>query len=756
MKLQSRAISRGRTARKRIRGGAPRQWTSVGAGALMALCAMAAEAQEEAALDAVVVTSQKREESAQVVPQTIDVIDGKLLLESGAGRTAGELTRFVPNASAATLDNHGFPRWFLRGIGTGEPSLNNVTPIGIYVDDVYFGSAFMTGGPLFDIQRIEVLPGPQGTLWGKNSPGGAIHTISRKPVFEDEGYVKADAGSRSARTVQGAINRVLKEDELALRVSFSSDRRDQFATNITKGQTGKLSDDALRIQLAANLTPELDALLNVHYRRFKQNDSTSYTSFGEPGTRDRYGNPYAVYPDRVFAFNAPTDTLREQAGGHLTLNWTRNGHTLTSITAFERATEDSVSDGDGLPQEISRSRSGNTIRQFSQEIRLASPRQDRLNWITGVHLYSQKIDSSSAGASLDVPSLYPGTVPTFTQNEWTQDNKSVAIFGSTTYALTDRLNITGGLRWTREQKSIDSRRDRSAGAVHFSNTEQWWAPGANNARLVPYVAFDNDRTWSALSGDITPEYRISDTLRTYLRVARGFRGGGFIASPTTQAGVGSYNPEYINAYELGFKSEWLDGRATLNGSVFVYDYKDIQVNIFKWDPALNQSVSRMQNAANAKVRGAEVQGTYAVTRNLRLRGAIGLLHTEYQDYRDSLGNDYSGRQFARAPRATGVLGVDYRIPLGDQAITLSGDINARSKFIFSATDAGNPAQQQAGYTLVNLRAGYQWTPKTTVVAYVDNATDKVYSQATNPTGPTTVGRALGAPRTVGLSLTHRW
>ncbi|MDR2166145.1 MAG: TonB-dependent receptor, partial [Zoogloeaceae bacterium] len=712
-----------------------------------------AQAQENdsATLDAVVVTAQKRTETAQEVPLTVDVIDGQALSDSGAGRTAGEITRFIPNASAATLDNHGFPRWFIRGVGTGEPSLNNVTPIGIYTDDVYLGSAFLTGAPLFDIERVEVLPGPQGTLWGKNSPGGAVHIVTRKPVFKQEGWLKADLGDYKARTVQGAINHVLKEDTLALRVSFSSDGREQYARNITKDATGKLDDNALRAQLAAVLTPELDVLLSAHHRRYTQNDITSYIVFGEQGKTDSYGNPYAVWPDRVYAFNEPSDTLREQSGISLTLNWTPGKYTLTSITAFERATETGTS-GDGVPQEIYRSYADNTIKQVSQEFRLASPREDRWNWITGIHLYKQDIDSFSATGSLD-PARQSVSNPGFTRADWTHHNKSFAVFGSTTYAFTDRFKLTGGLRWTRESKKLDSTRDRQVTGVNFTGNRHWW--DANDAALTRYVATDGDKTWTAISGDITPEYRINDNLRTYLRFARGFRSGGFVASPATQAAAGSFAPEYLNAVEWGVKSEWLNGRAILNASLFHYDYKDIQINVIRGDATLG-AVSRMQNAGSARVYGAEFQGVWAPTDNLRLRGSIGLLRTRYTDY-TSGGNDYSGNEFGRAPHITAVLGFDYRLPLGgDHALTFGGDINTRSKFSFSATDPENPANQQSGYTLINLRAGYRLDPKTHLNFYVDNATDKAYSQASLPRGLTAVGSSLGAPRTWGVTLNYQW
>lgn len=713
---------------------------------------------DEPSLGVVTVTAQKRSESVQDIPLTVNVVDGKTLEDSSAGLTAGEITRFIPNASAATLDGHGFPRWFLRGIGTGQPSLDNVSPIGYYVDEVYLGPIFLSGGPLYDVERVEVLPGPQGTLWGKNSPGGAIHVVSRKPTFDNSGWVKAGTGSYNKRLLQGALNGVLVEDKLATRLSFSSENRDQYVRNTTKGKRGELEDRAVRWQLLGNLSDTLDASLSVHHREFTQDENSSYITFGPAGSTDARGNPYPQFPDRVYSFNAPTESKHIQSGGVLTLNWDFNDYTLTSISGYEHGRSTSQSDGDNSPQEISRSYGRQEVDLFSQEVRLASPRRDRLNWITGVHYYYQDMENFSAGGSLNVPGLYPGTTPTYNNNHWTGENESLGVFASTTYNFTEDFNVTAGVRWTDERKDIDLRRERSVGAANYTDTNHWWNRDSLTNALNPYVIYDNDRRWREVTWDVTPEYRINDNLLSYFRVAKGFRGGGFISGPGTQAATGDFEPEFITSYELGLKSEWLNGRLIANASLFYYDYDDIQINIYRWDPALNSGVSRMQNAASASVKGAEFEIQALPLDNLRVRLSGGFLDTEYKDYQaDSAGGapgaDYSGTSFARAPRLSGVLGFDYTVQLPYGKVVLGGDINSRSRFHFNATDSNNPAQQHPGYTLTNLRATYILPDESVEVsAYVDNVTDKDYWQATSPVGPNIVGYALGAPRTFGTSL----
>src|SRR5690606_17138835 len=148
-------------------------------------------------------------------------------------------------------------------------------------------------------------------------------------------------------------------------------------------------------------------------------------------------------------------------------------------------------------------------------------------WITGVHYYYQDMQSFSAGGSLNVPDLFPGTVPTYNNNDWTGENESLGVFASSTYNVTDDLSLTAGVRWTDERKDIDLRRERSVGAANYTNTNHWWNRDSLSNALNPYVVYENDRRWREVTWDVTPEYRINDNLRTYLRVAKGFRGGGF-------------------------------------------------------------------------------------------------------------------------------------------------------------------------------------------------------------------------------------
>ncbi|WP_207885789.1 TonB-dependent receptor [Pseudomonas sp. 30_B] len=697
-------------------------------------------------LGKVVVTAQKREESVQEVPAPITVISGEKIRDASL-QSANEVTRYTPNASAGTTDGHGRPRWWIRGLGTGDQGANTVSPIGIYVDDVYIANISATGFPLFDQERVEVLRGPQGTLWGKNTTGGAINFISRKPTFSPEGYFKVDMGNYDNRIVEGAVSDALVDDKLAGRLSFHHQGRDGYTENINDNDDqGALEDDAVRLQFAARINDDLDANLNLHARSYHDTASYNTVSYGtRPNGTNQFG--YSIDPKLGKAnFNAKYQAEIDQLGSNLNLVWQLGELELTSITAFEHFTRDGWSDSDNTPLELQRSYGYADSQQYSQEFRLASPRTDRLNWVLGFHYFNEDLQAENANAALTNP-----YIPRYYNNvSYDQQTESYAIFGSTTYNFTDDFSLTAGLRWTRETKDIDLLRLQNRGPAVFGNGD-WWKEDNVLSPLVPNATQDASNTWSDYSWDLTPEYRISDNARAYFRYARGFRSGGYNTGVTSQATVATVDPEYLTSYELGLKSEWLDGRLNANTSVFYYDYKDIQLNIVT--AVNNQTVSRLANGAQGEAYGAEFELEAIPVENLHVNFGLGLLHTEFTDY-TSGPNDYSGNNFVRAPNVSAVLGADYRIPLNvGGAVILGTDWNTRSRqYFFSNDQSAN--MRSGGYTLGNAQVTYELPGETTrVTAYVNNLTDKEYRNHTLPGGYQTAALMFGDPRTFGVSVT---
>lgn len=697
-------------------------------------------------LSKVVVTAQKREETAQEVPASISVLSGDKIRDSSL-QSANEVTRFIPNASAGTTEGHGRPRWWIRGLGTGDQGANTVSPVGIYVDDVYIANISATGFPLFDQERVEVLRGPQGTLWGKNTTAGAINFISRKPTFERSGYAKAGYGDYDDRVLEGAISDALVSDRLAARLSFRHQGRDGYNENIADhNDQGALEDDAARLQFLAYINDDLEANLNLHARSYHDTGGYSTVSYGlRPDGSNQFG--YRIDPKQgKVNYNAKYQVQIDQVGTNLNLNWQLGDLTLTSISAFEHFTRDGFSDSDNTPLELQRSYAYADSQQWSQELRLASPREDRLNWVVGLHYFNEDLDSRNASAALDNP-----FIPRYYNNlSYNQGTESYAVFGSSTFRFTEDFSITAGLRWTRETKDIDLRRVQNQGQADFSNGD-WWKPGSVSSPLVVNAVQDERNTWSDWTYDLTPEYQISDNARVYLRYAYGFRSGGYNTGATSQATVATVNPEYLTSYELGVKSEWLDGRLNANAALFYYDYEDIQLNIVS--AVNNQTVSRLANGAEGEAYGAEFELEAVPVQNLHLNFALGLLHTEFTDY-TSGSNDYSGNKFVRAPNVSAVIGADYRIPLQvGGALVLGTDWNTRSRQYFFSNDQSQN-MRSGGYTLGNARITYELPGDTTQVsAYVSNLTDKEYRNHTLPGGFQTAGVMFGDPRTFGVSVT---
>jgi iron complex outermembrane receptor protein len=716
-----------------------------------------AESGEAAALQTITVTAQKRNELAREVPAAISAFSGKDLREGGGNLSAGGVMDLVPNASGPTNDGHVRTRWWIRGVGSGDQSANLVSPVSFYIDEVYLNSPLLSGSPPFDLRQAEVLRGPQGTLWGKNTTGGAVAFTTNKPTFKPEGYFKAEVANHNSHIVEAAAGGALKEDVLAGRISVYSDSSDGYADN-TYQKTGagkKEEDHLIRLQLLANISPDLQALFNVHGRDYHgSGDALQGLGLGVGGT-NLYGYVLPSLGTADIATNAPASDKLRNSGASLTLRWNLGRNELTSITSYERVARTTNGDGDATPLEISRSHAEIAARQAAQEFRLASPRSDQLNWIAGLHYFKEKLDNNNSSGNLPgVPSLpaLTGTIPTAYNNlSLHQDTRSYALFGSATYNFTDRFNLTGGLRWTSESKEIALNRVTNSGAVSYRNTDQWWQRSSVSSALVTTATQNADNTWKAATWDLTPQYKFTQDVSGYLRAAKGFRGGGYNGGVTTQATTAIVSPEYLTSGEAGLRTAWLENRVTADVTVFYYDYKNVQLNQVVSTPT--GPVSRLTNSAGAKARGAEFELAAQVAQGLRLNAAIGLLRSKYTDY-----GAYTGNEFGRAPHTNLLLGGEYRQPLsnGGEAV-FSTNWNYRSRYFFVTTNETDPNYIQQPYTVGSLKLSYLPPgKKVNLTFYVNNLTDRFYKTNAIPYGNSVIGYSNSDPRTFGLSATYRW
>ncbi|BBF81558.1 TonB-dependent receptor [Asticcacaulis excentricus] len=764
------------------------------------------------AVETVVVTANKRSESAQKVPTALSVVSGSAL-ERQEIRSAGDVVRFIPNASAAQTESRNRPRWFIRGIGSNDPAANVVNPVGVYVDEVYLNAPWFQAFPAFDLDRVEVLRGPQGTLWGKNTVGGAIHYVSRKPQFTPGGFARVGLGNFDSYNAQGAVTGPLSET-LAARLSFSTEKRGGIATNTVTGEDdfGKVSDSAVRFQLLYRPNDDFEALLSL---RARNSDGTPIARYIEPAYPDNatfkgasagfddYGNAATKAPD-VGASNVDGSSKTDQTGATLTLNWSRGDYTLTSITAADNGRQVSKSDGDFTPFEGSRSYADIESRQFTQEFRLTSPRADRFNWIAGFHYFWEDFSSDSSTATTQTTAyLDRGTGAqrwrhTYFQNvKYDQEAKSYALFGSGTWNITDRFSITGGLRYTSEQRDATINIFNGAGEaatrrgntvnpantptaaqplVTFTNPGQWWLRSSVTA-TTPYAPFVSSpsKTWNRWTWDITPQYKLSDDILIYAKHARGFRSGTFQASATqsNQFDPNGIEPEDLYSYEGGLKSQWWDKKLRLNLSAFYYDYKKAQVLVQGVPIVTGGTTAFAARLINAQgwSRGIELDLSARPTTNLRIDAALGTLDTEYTDNfipnNPNTGQLFGkGNEFTRAPKFSGTVAVEYRIPTDFGDVTLQSDWSYRTSQWFTVNaQEDDPSkldylvsqyQRQKGYALGNARITAAFGDRYEVSAYVRNLTDETYKILTFGTQQGARLTTYGDPRTFGVTLAAKF
>ncbi len=730
-------------------------------------------------LSTVIVTSQKREEAVQEIPVTLNALGGEKILREQIGTSAQEVLNYVPNASAFG-SNHGKPRWWIRGIGTGNPQPDATSPIGVYHDDVYIANSEYTGLPIFDLERVEVLSGPQGTLWGKNTTGGAINIISRQPRFKPDGYLKFNAGTDDFKVLEGAIGGGLFEETLAGRLSFHQDEIGPQYRNITTGgREGTVQDQVVRGQLLAAFTPDLTATLNLHHRLYETAGRSPSGSVRNPGT-DYYW-PIIQRNPRNDVIEGPDGTSTnqgelEQNGANLRIRWSIGEYELTSISGYDKFSNYSTA----APGELSANATDNDNEEYqiSQEIRLTSPRADRFNWIAGFHYFANEYERqlyTATFAGLPLPTGANSASNRLVDQSYTFDSESYALFLSTTYNFTDSFYLTAGIRFTNENKTVKAYKTTWGAGTTFGNQINWLdtvtrgavLSGASNT--FTYADANHDETWDALTWDITPTWQIDPTKRVYLRYARGIKAGGFNTNISRADQLTVLDPETLDSVEAGFKSELFDNRLFLNAAIFGYQFEDAQVNISgpygapNADLGVRDNLSVLQNIPEGEGYGAEVTVQALLTERLSLSGNVGLLRTEFETFNvENTDTWLSGSEFVRSPHLTSLLQADYRIPVGnDSAVILSGDWRFQDRQFFYVNNQDNPFLQQKAYSLFNVRVAYESAgSKDLLTLALNNALDKehyvhgsVVSQSASVNG---WGRTEGPERNWLLSYTRRW
>jgi iron complex outermembrane receptor protein len=605
----------------------------LGAGLSALSFANAALAQDAGptALDEIVVTAERRSENLQKVPVSVGVLGGdQLRAIQGGGDDIISLSGKVPGLYAETTTGRIFPRFYIRGLGNIDFYLGASQPVSIIQDDVVLEHVVLKSNPLFDVQQVEVLRGPQGSLFGRNTTAGIIKFDTVKPSETFEGRASASYGSYGTTTFDGGVGGPLA-DKLMFRASVLYQHRDDWVDNTFAGTSadgtmtpkknamGGFDEKDIRLQLLAKPTEQLTVLASAHARNY---EGTS-TLFLRQAIKKGSNTPAAPRDSVAFDEAANNPQAYDTQGAALHVDYDLGFATLTSISAYETTNGYSRGDTDGgaaasypvggVPNGFGQSMGQvRDLDQLTQEIRLASNGEGRLKWQVG-GLYFDSRDTTDFYQRAYF--LKPGTAG-YNPNNWVRLNNlntSWAVFGQVSYQVTDALTITAGARDT-----YDAKKTR---LVKTANT----AAGVATYAGRRYVRLSDEQP----SWDLSAAYQVNPDLNLYARVAKGFRG------PTIQGRSAVFNADFTTAdsetilsWEAGFKSTLLDNTLRLNASAFTYEVKDIQLN---GNDSNGNGV--LFNADKAKAYGLEADLEWRPIANLTLTAGASLLHSEIQDKR---------------------------------------------------------------------------------------------------------------------------
>ncbi|MBS0613852.1 MAG: TonB-dependent receptor [Proteobacteria bacterium] len=574
-------------------------------------------------LEEIVVTAQRKEESAQNIGVALSVISGDSLKALGVSNV-NDLQNTTPSLEVEPAFGSGQAQFRLRGVGFIDYTANNSSPVGVNLDEVPLPFPVQTQGQLFDVARVEVLRGPQGTLYGRNTTGGAVNFVTNRPTDEFHAGISARYGTHNLVDAEGFVSGPLA-DKLKGRISWAVTDGGAWQRNrLTGEKLGKQEKYAGRVQLQWDPTENFDLRLNVHLAKDKS-DANGLQFFrdydpnaGQPITPARPiipadSSPYLTgwslqpsFAQTVGISPGSRPGLNNSNNGvDLTAQLRFDGFSLTSITAYNKLIRREFGDWDASQYAASDVYFRDTAKVFSQEVRVASAGTGAFGWLGGVY-YSNEKFAEDFFSDFNQSPLVAGTAHTSS----TQDGKSLGVFGQTEYRFAERWKAIVGLRYEHESRDLND-----------LNTS-FDIPGVI---FLPTLTGPQNRSLSTsdVSGRIGLEYRPADEVLLYGTISRGVKSGGYnIHNTTSPLGVGPFQPEKLLAYELGIKSD-VTPTLRLNASVFYYDYKDQQVLSKTKDPVSQSYIGVFVNAPKSEIHGGEVEATWRPIADLRIEQYLG-------------------------------------------------------------------------------------------------------------------------------------
>lgn len=718
-------------------------WLSVGA-ALIAVPATAnaqetSEAQEnrqqsesQFGLDEIIVTAERREGNLQKVPVAVSAFSADDLIQRQVTSLV-DVVKDVPNlighnnvglSTATTV--------YLRGIGSTQSFATVDTTIGFYVDDVYIARQNANNFALFDVERLEVLRGPQGTLYGRNTSGGAIKVVLKKPQPRFEGLVEGNVGNYQSYGLKGAINLPVA-DGLYVRLNAATQQQDKgYARNVTTGRRDNdRSIGALRAALRWESGDNLELNLSADYIADYSNGIVPVDVRG--AARPKTGNLFLT-SSGIKSFN---DVESWGVTGNIRVD-TPLGQ-ITSITSYRRLLQDFVLDLSDQPVPLYILDNEGDHRQFSQELQITGKvLDDRLEWIAGT-FFMKEWNSTGIGDTTAARLANGTLVPSAGRLAKVIDNdvRSFALFGQATFEITPRLKLTGGLRYTDDWKDVAVVQRNAAGAVSY-DTATLQALG------IPTVL--KYRKWSPKFG---LSWQATDNLFAFASYTKGFKSGGWNSRVTNPRQFYEIEPEYVTAYEIGFKSELFDRHLRFNVTGFLNEIQDLVIGTI----GTTQAFETLNT--DAKTWGIEVETRASLAPGLEIFGNLGAMDAKYSN----LGNDplnFSGRKLPRVSDITAKFGASYSFDVPWGEMSFNADYSYTSPYFASASNS--PISRVPGISLVNARISTELNDGAVVVGIgCKNCFNKEYfhSMLDFPTwsgGSGFSAAYAGDPRTYNLTI----
>ncbi len=695
----------------------------------------AAQAADDYVIEEVIITATKMGATRlQDTPIAVSAYSTSYLDRSGA-KDIRDLAAQTPNLVVS--QNGPFAQIYIRGIGSNNSFAGSDPSSTVNIDGVYIARPAAVFNNFMDIERIEVLRGPQGTLYGRNAVGGTINVISRTPDNELIAKAQATVGNYDLYRGEGYVSGPLIEDKLFGSISAMRSKHDGYFKNVVASGNDRGSEDTwgVRAQLRAVPTEQLEIILRADYLKDEGNtvgNSVLLTSFTPVANGPVNPVTEAILGDwHKIAMDTPSVSNRHVEGvsGEINYQFSEKA-TLKSLTAYRQSYLDYSIDSDASDLHRQETLQLEDQHQFSEELNL-SGQFDRLNYVLGAYYFEEHI-STSADVLIIPAGLDSRLQPVV-------DTKAYAGYGQVDFDLTEQLILTAGIRYTNEKKTFDQ--FRSLIRLSDGVTLPGWP--------VTYINTGRSKAWTPKVGI---QFKPVEDVMLYASATRGFKSGGF--NFTSANTLNGYTPEKLWAYEAGFKSEFADSRVTLNASVFYYDYKDLQVSAF-----ITPGVTDITNASDASIKGLEVELVTRPAEGLILGGSLTYLDATYKNFPAApiTGGsfDATGKRLNSAPKWSYTAYAEYNLDLGDAGTAFArGEYGYKSRQYFTVVN--DDLQTTPSYGLLNASVGY--TPpggNWTIVAYGRNLTNEEYIVSSGSFTAVPSGTP-GDPRTYGLRATYSY